>query len=104
MNLTLSYSGLGVFILSVPPSAFLNLGGMSEALAIEDWGIEVIENLSLLFILFIIGWWSTFLNIFHLVLYIVYVSFNFILFYIIIPVYTEKKSVIVDIYWCSLDV
>lgn len=43
-------SGLRVFILPVPTSAFLDLGGVAGALAIEDRGTEVVENPSLLFV------------------------------------------------------
>lgn len=47
LNLILSCSGLKVFILSVPVFVFFHQGGMAGALAIEEWGVEVVENLSL---------------------------------------------------------
>lgn len=43
-------SGLRVFILPVPAAAFLDLDGMAGVLAMEDRGIEAVENPSLLFV------------------------------------------------------
>ena len=48
-NLILSYNEQ-FFILPVPAFAFCNLGGLAGALAGEDWGKNVVEYLSLLYI------------------------------------------------------
>lgn len=43
-NLILSCRGLKAFILSVPAFGFFDQGGMVGALAIEEWGVEVVET------------------------------------------------------------